>query len=205
MIVAGIDVGGTRRGFHAVVLQDGKYFDHLNSCNADSVARWCKKLRARAVGIDAPCCWSIDGSPRRAEMELMAQGIFCFSTPTLERARAHPSNYYGWMCNGARLYAAINRHWRLFVGEAVSRPVCFETFPHAIACELSGEIVLKSEKGRRRRELLETAGISTKLLTNVDLRDAAMCALTADRLMSDRFRTYGTPRDGIIVVPRRST
>jgi predicted nuclease with RNAse H fold len=205
MIVAGIDVGSTRRGFHAVALQDGEYFRQLTSRNADDVAAWCKELCARAVGIDAPCCWSVDGRPRRAEMDLMAEGIYCFSTPTLERAEAHPSDYYGWMRNGARLYAAMKLHWRLFDGKATRRPVCFETFPHAIACELSGGIVPKSEKMHRRRQLLEQAGIATRLLTNVDLRDAALCALTADRLTSNRVRTYGALPDGIIVVPMGSS
>lgn len=203
MIVAGIDVGGSRRGFHAAALQGGRYLQHLMSCDVDAITSWCQKLGACAVGIDAPCCWSIDGRPRAAELELMAKGIWCFSTPTLRRAETHPSDYYGWMRNGARLYAAIERHWRLFDGKNSNAPVCFETFPHAIACQLAGNIVSKREKVRRRRELLEAIGIETELLTNVDLRDAALCALAADRLLRRQFDTYGRKDDGYIVVPTR--
>lgn len=203
MVVVGIDVGGARRGFHTAALQGGRYLQHMISCDVDAIASWCQKLGARAIGIDAPCCWSIDGRPRAAELELMAKGISCFSTPTLKRAETHPSDYYGWMRNGARLYAAIKRHWRLFDGKKAIAPVCFETFPHAIACELMGEIVCKREKVRRRRELLEAAGIGTEQLTNVDLRDAALCALAADRLLRRQFGTYGREADGFIVVPTR--
>jgi predicted RNase H-like nuclease len=106
------------------------------------------------------------------------------------------------MRNGARLYAALQPHYPLFDG-MIRTPVCFETFPHAIACELTGEIPPKHEKVHRRREILEAAGVATARLSNVDLRDAALCALTAHALLSRRFVMYGHEDDGFIIVPKR--
>lgn len=201
-VVAGVDVGSTRKGFHAVALLGGNYLDHIASCNVEVIVAWCIKLDAQAIGIDAPCCWSHDGHARTAERELMANRIRCFATPTLERARAHPREYFGWMMNGARLYAALAPHFDLFNGRNVKRPVCFETFPHAITCQLAREIVRNRDKMHRRRELLEAAGIATQRLANVDLRDAALCALTAHALLRGQFCKYGHERDGFIVVPK---
>jgi hypothetical protein len=105
------------------------------------------------------------------------------------------------MLNGARLYAEFAPHFYLFDGRTVTTPVCFETFPHAIACELAGEVVGRREKVSRRRKLLEAAGIAMQTLNNVDLRDAALCALTAHALLRGCVRNYGCVRDGLIVVP----
>ncbi|WP_153067043.1 DUF429 domain-containing protein [Steroidobacter cummioxidans] len=202
-VTAGIDVGGRRKGFHAVALLAGKYFAHTESCDFNAIARWCRDNKVEAVGIDAPCCWSRDGRQRSAERELAAKRLSCFSTPTLKQAQGHPTDYYGWMLNGADMYTALLPSFRLFDGKAVIKPVCFETFPHAIACELAGGTIGRKDKVRRRRELLEEAGIDTRPLTNVDLRDAALCALTAHALLLGRVRTYGDAADGIIVVPTR--
>jgi predicted nuclease with RNAse H fold len=202
-IVAGIDVGGMRKGFHAVALRDGKYLAHMASRDVDAIVQWCLKQQAAAIGVDAPCCWSRDGRARKAERELMAKRISCFSTPTRERAEQHPKDYFGWMRNGAQLYEALQSHYRLFDGASVRTPVCFETFPHAIACELSGGTVQKKD-GKRRRDLLETAGITTAQLTNADLRDAALCALSALALLQRKFVVYGHKDDGLIVVPNRA-
>lgn len=201
MIAIGIDVGGTRKGFHAVALQGGKHIAHTASCEIDTIVHWCLKLHADAVGVDAPCCWSHDGRARTAERELLAKRISCFSTPTRDRAEQHPKDYFGWMRNGARLYAALQSHYALFDGGEVRAPVCFETFPHAIACELSGEVVRKKDR-TRRRDILEAAGIATAQLTNADLRDAALCALAAHALLRCEFVQYGDKDDGLIVVPR---
>jgi hypothetical protein len=38
-------------------------------------------------------------------------------------------------------------------------------------------------------------------LSNIDLVDAALCALAAQALLAGRFQTYGDAREGFIVVP----
>ncbi len=45
------------------------------------------------------------------------------------------------------------------------------------------------------------AGIDISALTNMDLVDAALCALTAQHLVAGSIKTYGDITDGFIVVP----
>ena len=91
----GIDVGGQRKGFHAVALTAGRYSSHCVSPQVSTVVEWCHNLNGTVIAVDAPCRWSRDGRARPAERELMAQGIWCFSTPTRRRALEHQKNYYG--------------------------------------------------------------------------------------------------------------
>jgi predicted nuclease with RNAse H fold len=74
-IVAGVDVGGARKGFHAVALRDGVYLDKFAARDAVAVADWCRTVGARVIGVDAPCRWSLTGRARPAERALMAEGI----------------------------------------------------------------------------------------------------------------------------------
>lgn len=199
-VVVGIDVGGTRKGFHAVALRNGRYFDKLAARDPLLMAEWCKALSAQAVGIDAPCRWSLSGRARPAERALAAEGIYAFATPN--RATAEGKDFYRWMLNGAELYRVIEQNYRLFDGSnATAEPVCCETFPQAVACALAGTIVSARQKRTVRRELLLKAGIDTEPLSNIDTVDAALCALAAHSLVSGRFKTYGDTSEGYVVVP----
>jgi predicted nuclease with RNAse H fold len=179
-----------------------KYANH----NAVSVAKWCQEFQASAVGIDAPCRWSLSGRARAAERALMKEKIWCFSTPTLEMAVAHPKKNYDWMLSGAELFhLLIEASYNLFDGaNKVASPVCFETFPHAVACALAGEIVSAKRKGIDRPKLLKRAGIDTISLNNIDFVDAALCAHTAYSLLDGNFKAYGDAAEGLIVVPTLS-
>jgi hypothetical protein len=120
-IVVGIDVGGPKKGFHAVALRTGRYHDQMSTLEPQRLADWCRALGARAVAVDAPCRWSLNGRARPAERELMAAGIWCFSTPSREAALAHPKNHYGWMLNGAKLYDRLEADFPLFLGRRASK------------------------------------------------------------------------------------
>ena len=79
--VVGIDVGGVRKGFHAVALRDGVYAGQLATGDVQELAHWCRSVvGASVIAIDAPCRWSSDGRARPCERALMQQGIFCFET-----------------------------------------------------------------------------------------------------------------------------
>lgn len=202
-LVAGVDVGGPRRGFHAVLMRDTQVCETASLGEAAAVARWCRKLGAKVIAVDAPCRWSSDGKSRPAECALRAEGIGCFSTPTHAMARTHPTGYYDWMRTGARLFSLLEKTHPLFDGRAAvtSEPVSIETFPHAVACALAGRIVSARGKRSIRRGLLERAGVDLTLLTNIDLVDAALCGLAATALARGAFRTYGERKSGYIVVP----
>ena len=202
-IVVGIDVGGPKKGYHAVALLDGRYHAQFSSCAASDIVDWCRESDAYAVGVDAPCRWSDTGRARPAERELMAEHVWCFSTPTLKAAAAHPKNHFGWMLNGAELFRTLEKDYPLFDGTiSPDAHVCFETFPQAIACALAGAPVSAKRKATLRRELLRNAGIDTTRLANIDIVDAALCALTAHQLMAGSIKTYGDAESGLIVVPK---
>jgi predicted nuclease with RNAse H fold len=201
-IVAGIDVGGPRKGFHGVALIGGNYLGKFASQDAATMADWCRNtVSATAVGIDAPCRWSATGRMRPAERELARELVSCFATPSREAAQTNP--FYNWMRNGAALFAEIEKYYPLLGAQAPAHGerVCFETFPQAIACALAGERVSARQKGTIRRELLAQAGVATAALTNIDTVDAALCALAAHYFLLNRYRRFGDAATGFIVAP----
>jgi len=205
LIVVGIDVGGRRKGFHAVALRDGRYLGKCPSCDLTNVVAWCRKLQARVIAIDAPCHWSKDGRSRPAERDLMGEGIWCFSTPTRERALNHHTNHYGWMLRGEELFRTVETTHSLCgrLPFPARRRHCFETFPHAITCNLGGRIFSAKNKRKDREALLRTAGIDMTEISNLDLVDAALCALTAHHAgMAKPCKSYGEPVTGCIIVPK---
>mgnify|MGYP000496772468 CR=1 FL=1 len=199
----GIDVGGMRKGFHAVALIGGRYSERCATPDVGELASWCRKVNAAVIAVDAPCHWSTDGRARPAEREIMEKRIFCFSTPTRKRAIEHPKNHYGWMLRGEALFQALKPTHTLCSKLPVDvQNCCFETFPHAITWHLTGGNADASRKQSQRRGLLEKAGIDLAKLTNIDLVDAALCALTAHRFASgDACVSYGEPSTGLIIVP----
>ena len=200
----GIDVGGARKGFHAVALTDGDYTDQLATAEVEAIRDWClDEMKAQAIAIDAPCRWSTNGRMRASEGELMQRGIHCFASPTREQAIRHPSDYYDWMLRGEALYQALEPSHPLCTALPIAGEYCcMETFPHAITWHLRGGEAQARQKRRQRRELLRQAGIDLEQLSNIDLVDAALCALTAHRAASGAScKTYGNPFEGIIVVP----
>ena len=200
----GIDVGGARKGFHAVAITGGDYSSHLATKDVQELTYWCREtVRARVVAVDAPCRWSNDGHSRLAERELMKQGIWCFSTPTRKQAVEHRRNYFGWMLRGEALFRALENDFPLCRKlPATNRKCCFETFPHAITWHLRGGNADASQKRKQRRALLEQAGIDLTRLTNIDLVDAALCALTAYHAATGRAcMSFGEQNTGLIIVP----
>lgn len=202
-VVVGVDVGGKRKGYHAVALAGGQYVDSFQSCIASKVAHWCQEVRATIVGIDAPCTWGTTEGARPAERALMQERIWCFSSPTRLVAVGHPKNHYGWMLAGEALYVALRQmRFRLLDGRAHSgRKLMFETFPHAVVCALHKAVIPAKNKAVVRRALLRTHGIADKALKNIDFVDAAICALTAHHVAAGRWRSYGNGETGLIVVP----
>ena len=202
LIVAGVDVGGTKKGFHAIALEDDAYLAQCSSTSAAEVAAWCQQIGAVCVGVDAPCQWSTGGA-RACERALAQDRISSFITPTRANAEQNTTGFYGWMFNGEKSFAALSAHYVLFNGTfgGLCRPLCFETFPQAIAGRLAGKSVSAKQKGRVRRELLQRAGLDIGALTNIDKVDAALCALAAHRFLLGDFKPYGESATGFIIVP----
>jgi predicted nuclease with RNAse H fold len=202
--VVGIDVGGERKGFHAVAITGGDYSSHIVTKNVKELSHWCREtVRAKVIAVDAPCRWSDDGHSRPAERELMQKGIWCFSTPTHAKASGHRTNYFGWMLRGEELFRTLDDDFPICRNlPAAGRTYSFETFPHAITWHLRGGNADASQKRTQRRALLAQAEIDLNELTNIDLVDAALCALTAYRAATGReCMTFGESNTGLIIVP----
>ena len=200
--VVGIDVGGIKKGFHAVVNLNGHYHHKFHSTDPKELADWVLSHQPIAVAIDAPAMFSEDGRSRFAERELVNNGLRCFYTPT--RALALKSRFYDWVFNGERLYQAFGLP--LFSGEPHSIPCVMETFPHAIdsllwANQPSGTNK-ESKLTKRTRTLIEKVQYDVSQLNNIDFIDAALCAVAADYFAKDQFIAYGCQNEGFIVLPK---
>jgi predicted RNase H-like nuclease len=202
--VVGVDVGGTNKGFHAVALRDGRFFEAKSEKCPAVIARWCLDMGAAIVAVDAPCAWSCCGFSRLSERSLKVGGetIQCFKTPTRERAAANVKGFYEWVFNGERLYSELTKDYSLFDGQLSEGQGFAETFPHAVACALAGKVVAAKPKSATRRRLLREQGYDDSLLRNVDFVDAGLCALTARAILEGRYEAVGDKQEGFIVLPR---
>ena len=197
--VVGIDVGGQRRGFHAVALSDGNFVDQTTDTDSAVIVDWCLEHKAIVVAVDAPCRWSQAGSSREAERILGKQGIYCFATPTRERALHR--DIYKWVFNGEKLYECLTVQYPLFDGQWTKEQMCIETFPHAIVCALAGQVVSARPKSKVRRTALTNSGYDDSGLPNIDFIDAALCAVAAAEFLKHNYQSYGNSEEGFIIVP----
>nr|NMF96458.1 DUF429 domain-containing protein [Aromatoleum toluolicum] len=207
LTVAGIDIGGARKGCHLVVVRGNDILCNIRSGDPEHLARTCEELGAVAVGIDSPCRWAQPQSGRLAERALAKERIFSFPTPTptptRERAAANASGFYGWMFCGERVFQALGAtHPLLNDVRYAGGMVCFETFPHAVTCAMLGTAEASAKRKRvQRRQLLQDAGIDPTPLKSIDAVDAALCALTAQYVLAGRSKAYGDGECGYIFVP----
>lgn len=201
--VVGIDVGATQKGFHVVLLEGGR-FKPAHFKNMAKLVSWVKMHQPLAIAIDSPCRWARDGGSRNCERSLQINGerISCFSTPT--QSRASSSSFYDWVRNGLGLYRLLEATHPIYDGGVVEPPVLCETFPQAVACMLAGRKVSAKSKGRIRRQILSGAGYDATGLRNIDLVDAALCALAAEALLDGRYQKFGQAEDGFIITPQQT-
>jgi predicted nuclease with RNAse H fold len=204
VIVAGIDIGGAKKGNHLVVLEGQSILCSINHPDPGYLVQQCHERDVSVIGIDSPCGWGLPNFGRAAEKALAKERIFCFSTPIRERALSHAAGFYNWMLNGEKVYQAFaHTHPLLTEPGYTSDRVCFETFPHAIACAILGTDVASAKlKRKQRRQILENSGINTDSLKSIDAIDAALCALTAQYFVDGKTKAYGDAECGYIFVPR---
>jgi predicted nuclease with RNAse H fold len=199
MLVAGIDIGGRRKGFHAVITNKGQYHSRFKSSSAVEMASWVHSFNPAIIAIDSPCKFAASGKSRKAERDLMQAGIHSFFTPVEEIARN--SSFYGWVLNGNELYQSLK--YPIFDGDYESTGFCIETFPNAIEKLMLPEPSVRIGKSKNaiRRMLLYRLGYASKELTNIDFVDAALCSIAAERFYYGKYRLFGNVTEGFIVVP----
>ena len=201
----GVDVGGARKGFHAVALHPDQSVEQFHSATDREVAAWCRTTSARLIAIDAPCRWRRPGEGvRAAELALVRSGIRCFWTPTRRAAASHPTGFFDWMLAGERLYRALAASHPLLGHQAQpSTCACFETYPHAATCRLAGRPLDVRRKRSDRLGVLAAAGIDGKGLRSQDAIDAAICAMVARAAAVGPVEALGDVADGLIHLPPR--
>jgi predicted nuclease with RNAse H fold len=201
----GIDVGGLKKGYHAVVNSNRRYHAQYHSTDPHAIAAWAKQFNPSVIAVDAPCLFSRAGRSRSAERALVSHGLRCFYTPT--RAMAEKSRFYDWVFNGERLYQALGLP--LFNGLNSDQPCVIETFPHGIATAYQQSLgepkAMGNKSAQRLNALSHIAAYDTQQLNNIDFIDAALCAVAADYCVANRISFYGDSEDGYIVIPRFSS
>lgn len=205
-VVAGIDVGGDRKGCNLVVLRGTQVVCSIGALAPESLLEHLLAHDVMAVGVDAPARWRTGEAARQAERELAGSGITLFSTPSRAAAVANTSGFYGWMFNGERVFQALAGAYPLLAtAEYCGGRVSFETFPHAITAAYLGRHVASAKlKLVQRRQILASLGIATSALTSIDAIDAALCAVAAQHLLAGTARAFGVAADGYIHVPAQS-
>ena len=213
--VVGIDVGGAKKGYHAVAFTDGKYVGHTTSGNAETIASWVKEQGAQVVAVDAPCTWSKEGKSRPCETALRSMGVKCFSTPNAQfmdrlEAEGTPGQkaFYCWMHQGKKMYVQLIKSGfpLLRTDPVAGERFCFETFPHAIAHALLDPEVTGREKRAQRSGLLEKKDTDFPKGLNIDFIDAAVCAHMAHIVATsgdfELLPERSLHSTGILVVPK---
>ena len=185
---AGIDVGGSRKGFH-VALLDGDLRVSLR--RAATVERCAQAVgNAAVVAVDAPAAWADPGEASRAcERAFLRAGV-CGIRPTPDEATAtgRRDTYYEWIERGLALWAALR--------EGGVRAV--ECFPTASWTRWVGARG-RTSRADWSRAGLGSLGLAGAVARNQDERDAVAAALTA--WQCDR-RPASVERFGDLVVPR---
>ena len=119
---AGVDVGGTRKGFHLAVLDSRGRLSVAGEriATARAVVERLLPMAPSLVAVDAPRRPAEPGQRSRAcEREFVRAGICALRfTPDLQTLLANP--FHAWVLQGLELYRALER--------AGLRPVeCFPT------------------------------------------------------------------------------
>jgi predicted nuclease with RNAse H fold len=182
----GVDVGGRRKAFDVVVVEDRRLIGWRRRQSVGEVVAWAAAAAPSVIAIDSPRSCAPPGSTHRmGERELRHAVCGIRWTPPSGELEGNP--YYGWIVEGLRLYDALRDHPARVI----------ECFPTAAWTRWHGP-----RNGRRRSVWTREALAATSLRgvprrTNQDLRDAIAAALTARDYEQGRFDLFGE-----IVVPR---
>jgi predicted nuclease with RNAse H fold len=185
----GVDVGGAKKRFDLAVIDGASLLEFRARLTCAEVVELVEEIAPVVVAIDSPrSCATGDGKSRDCERKIAKQ--ICGIRWTPHAAAVEANDYYGWIVEGLKLYAAL---------DSVPTYV-IEVFPTASWTRWLGK------RGSQRRSAWTRQGL-TKLglsdvpkRTNQDERDAIAAAVTA-RQHSDVM----TESIGEIVVPLAGT
>jgi predicted nuclease with RNAse H fold len=176
---AGVDVGGSRKGFHAAVIDDRALVAGPTRLpDVATTVRWLVDQAPVVVAVDAP----LTLGPRECERALTRHVCHLYFTPA-----ALAGTFYDWMRNGFALYAALREN-------GLAAIECFPTGTWTI---------LAGKRGDRSRQAWTKGGLAALRLAGIpsrldqDGRDAICAAYTA----RVHARGHADPRFAPIAIP----
>jgi predicted nuclease with RNAse H fold len=177
---AGIDVGGSRKGFDVAVVGEGNGVEVRSGLGVSDVVQMLDERRPSVVAIDSPCVAAPDGERSRECERRLASAICGIRyTPDAETLRVpHPTGYFDWINNGLKLWEALR-------GRNV-----IEVFPTASWTRWAGPRVRGTSRAEWTRAALDRLGLRLPPGCSQDVRDAVAAALTA-RLYPDGTESFG--------------
>jgi predicted nuclease with RNAse H fold len=189
---AGVDVGGSRKGFDAVVVVGSRFEAHRRNGDPADVASWLAGYQPTIVAVDSPRTPAEDGRlSRQCERDFARAGICGIRfTPDRSTMTARVGGYYQWIENGFALYDEL-----VSLGLEV-----IECFPTASWTRWAGARAPRRRSAWTRAALggLDVSGIPGR--TNQDLRDAIAAAVTARQHHEGRTESFG---DLVVPVQRQ--
>ncbi len=197
----GIDVGGVRKGYDLVLLDDARRVVQAERhVPLQALPGHFEAWRPDVACIDSPPAWAVD-APRATEAAVLALGLSLYRTPWAEDKKTNA--FYAWMLSGFEAFAAAREAgFAMYDGGASVQGRALEVFPHAIASVLHGaRRPVGVRKHLWRREALSVAGVEEAALKGNDQCDAALCALAGLRALDGAFCWAGEPSEGVIVLP----
>lgn len=185
----GIDVGGIKKGFHGICIENGCIISKINHIDPLIISEWCNNFTPSSIAIDSPCGWSSTGYSRKAERDLRVNNyrIKCFCTP--KKKIAKNNSFYNWVFNGMNLYKNLKKYGY--------DPI--ETYPHGITCCVGFD--KKKSKIENRMSSLSFFLIKLKDEKCIDFIDATLCAVTAKYFYLNKVIKFGNNREGFIYLP----
>lgn len=173
---AGIDVGGSKKGFHVALLNPMTGFEWVRGINRaeDVLAELAQIQDLRVVAIDCPPKAQIVGPETRlSERDLHRAGFH------IQWTRRAPMPPQEWMENGENLWKTL--------GEGLAQVQIVETFPTAVSGQLAScpySIPLSLfEGGPPERAIYK------------DLIDACLCAWVAEKVALGTAQSAGSARE----------
>ena len=191
-IVAGVDVGGPRKGFDVAVLRGTTVRLHRTTDPTEVAAT---VADAELVGVDAPAAWAPAGQASRPDERAFARAGICGIryTPDEAAARARTDGYLDWVWQGLALYGAL----------ADAGIPTVEVFPTAAWTRWCGARgghtrLAWAREGLRR---LRAAGLGDDAggRPSQDAMDAIAAALVSRQAMAgtvERFGALAVPAEG---------
>ena len=195
--VAGIDVGGERKGFHLVVLRDNQIVCSTRSLSPEIIAERCVELGVVAVGVDAPCQWGQAGQGAWPRSNFRRKGFFA-SQHRLGRWQLGTTSMAG--CSMASVCTTPYQQPTYCSREYARPKEKFICSPAPSRCGLDGCGVARKAKAASALPRQQHQ-IDLRLLRSIDAIDAGLCALTAGYVLAGKAYQYGDKAGGYLLVP----